>query len=278
MRIARIAALTTLAAIVIGSGSISASAAPAPIAEGHYSVLGLMYNIDTRSKASVDPIDVSSLTNYVSAREPVHYVTTSGGGVSFDSMNQTLSFDGSESASYQISPGFEDFRRGISIEARVSFGTSVNPWERVIDLGNGEGWDNIIVSRVADSRRIMFELWSGFWRVGRAETGNVIPTNGKLISIAATIGADRKPHIYVDGRECRTTVSWSASAPRFDALPSVANRASNFIGQSNWILDSRLEGAVQYVRVYNRALASAQVAVDAAVDKAYRVTSLPILR
>ena len=237
------AATLALTGMVFSAGTASASQYVAPV-----------FFIDAGNRLSLNPdvlVDWHDLTGY-------HGDTETMGGVSFNSRDKSIDFDGS--GGFYIAPsGFADFSNGISIISEANFGRRVDSWERIIDFGNGFEDDNIILTRAWTTDDLIFEVWVDGNRVGRATTVNSPLKRGKnkFHTILATLNDRMVPKIYVDGARQRLEISYSDSPKRFFSMPAVVTRTSNLIGKSHWEgigEDQPFEGAIRSIKIYDRAL------------------------
>lgn len=211
-----------------------------------------VFFIQAGKSASLDPnnlLDWYDLTRNYGPAETM-------GGVEFDDKYRAVKFSGGY---YAAPSGFEDFSNGISIVVRANFGKEVNRWERVVDFGNGMESNNIVLSRDGDSDEIMFEVWQGSVRVGRATTKtSPLKSANRFHTFAATLNKDRVPKIYIDGKLQKIEISWSGlDTTKFSSMPPVVYRSNNYIGRSNWPDDEYFEGSIKYLKIYDQALSKA---------------------
>ncbi|HUT13144.1 MAG TPA: LamG-like jellyroll fold domain-containing protein, partial [Thermoguttaceae bacterium] len=149
--------------------------------------------------------------------------------------------------------GFADFTGGISVSAWVNVDT-FNNWARIIDFGNGQGVDNILLARrgTSDDGRLEFDDtlggneskdWNNTWVTGQWQhivaTCNDGPTN------AATM------RIYINGNQ---VASWADGS-----VPAVVTRVNNYIGRSNYN-DAIFDGRMDELYLFDREVSPAEVA------------------
>jgi hypothetical protein len=141
--------------------------------------------------------------------------------------------------------GFSDsFSNGFALFAIWNFGTASN-YERIIDLGQGQQDDNIIVGRRDTSNTFFYQLYNGstggtFVQVDNAVQNNEFASYG--VSLNGTDG-----RLYVNGSLLATQAGYSE-------VPSNVVRNSNFIGKSNWPSDGASTGAMAVILIFRRAL------------------------
>ncbi len=152
-----------------------------------------------------------------------------------------------------VPDGYADFTGGITVAAWV-YTNEFSDWGRVIDFGNGQGTDNILLSRRGTSSNLrwdfqdtasgneqmnldgVFTRWS--WQHFVA-TGSDGPTNGAV------------QKIYRDG-ELRATREGAS-------VPANVVRVNNYIGKSNWDAHAPFNGMMDELMIWDRELTEAEV-------------------
>lgn len=109
--------------------------------------------------------------------------------------NPAVSFNGSD-GHVQLAPGFENLSGGLTLEAWVK-PTSVAAFQRVFDLGNGPGADNVVLYRQGTSDALSLQVF-------RDGTSAWISASGALVlnqwqHLAATVSAGGVGTIYRNG-------------------------------------------------------------------------------
>ena len=147
-----------------------------------------------------------------------------------------------------------DFTGGFSISFIANFG-SVNTWERIIDFGNGELANNIIVAREGATNNFWFEVHNSGTSKGVCRGLNAI-SNNTLDQYTFVVTANGSAcGIYKNGTLFTTSiVSGSDFRPN-----SGITRLNNYIGRSNWSADSYFEGSIQEIAIYNRPLGASEI-------------------
>lgn len=161
--------------------------------------------------------------------------------------NRSVQFGGA-SGHVTLPSGFADFTQGLTLEAWVH-PTSNSFWSRVVELGNGAGSDNILLTRDAGSTSLRFSVWKN-----GAEQWVVAPDALVLNTwqhLAATLTANGTATIYRNGQ---------AVATGMVQVPANVNRTANYIAKSNWSADSLWAGRIDDVAVYSGALTPEAVA------------------
>jgi hypothetical protein len=166
-----------------------------------------------------------------------------------------MKFDGSPNAYIQLPAMDFDYSAGITVEAWVNH-AQTNFFSRIIDFGNGEGLDNIVLANEALSRRVRVQISKGTIDNAVKPSQDVINLN-QWQHIAFTIDALQKLVIYVDGAPISTSTPGNTLP-----TPSKLLRTKNYIGKSNYGHDGYFQGKMAHLRVYNRALTQAEISYD----------------
>lgn len=179
-----------------------------------------------------------------------------GEGFRFNVDNQTNDC-GQPGGEYVLLPYFGAiWQDGITVCAWIQY-ENVNYYERIIDLGNGDGESGglpIWFGREGNSNNLTLESWinsdPGSNRsAGRLVAQNVI-TNGQIELYGFTIAGDMMS-IYVNGE--------LMAQKRGHPILNVP-RDHNYLGRSNWCYaDPDFKGFMDEVRIYNRALTAEEM-------------------
>ncbi len=168
-----------------------------------------------------------------------------GGAVDFERDNGSY---------IDLPDGMANFTNGITVAAWVNY-ESFTTWNRIVDLGNGAPGSNIILARNGTSANLMWEFQgtAGGTESHGVNTGQFV--TGQWMHIAATVapGATNASisTIYLNGV--------AVSVKTDHTLPANVTRVNNYIGESNWSGDDFLDGLLDELFVYNRALGSTEV-------------------
>ena len=168
-------------------------------------------------------------------------------GVGFSS--DLFTFDGTNDY-IDVPDGFADFTNGMTIFVVANFGTA-DTWERIIDFGNGQGNNNIVLARNGISNDLTFEIYNGSTSQGKATLSNGV-LNSTLASYAITIDGTNC-RIYRNG-SLQTTVSYTS-------LPNNVTRTNNYIGRSNWSADEYFQSQMGPVAIYDRTLSNNEISL-----------------
>ncbi|MFM6968340.1 MAG: LamG-like jellyroll fold domain-containing protein [Microbacteriaceae bacterium] len=235
------------------------------VAPAHaYVSSGLVFDIDARDASSFDP------------QNPTVWLDISGSndigvvyGVSYDEIGNTMDFSGTTGCGTEhIAFGERsfDFSQGMSIDFSADFRTTDN-FERIIDFGNGQLSDNILVSRYGSEDNVALAIYLGGSSWGAfTTTGNPLSSPGTH-HLTVTVDDTHVAHWYVDGIEVPTQFNGASSTDGQDiiALPQTVSRQFNEIGMSQWC-DRDFDGTLDYVRIYERGLTADEVAANFAND------------
>jgi hypothetical protein len=128
--------------------------------------------------------------------------------------------------------------------------TAGKQFQRIFDFGNGTGIDNIILCQATGTPIIGFELDDSSGNNNRI-TNTVALQTGHFYQAVCVLSNSQHMLFYVNGQ----LVSQKAATIAYHQ----GSRANNLIGKSNWAADPLLNGAVDDMRIYNRALSSSEV-------------------
>lgn len=154
---------------------------------------------------------------------------------------------------FQNSKSALDLNKGyLKLSSDVYFGQelTITVWvyirshetySRIIDFGNGEYQDNIILGFSGSSEHAYFEIHSGKYSKGHLIANKTVPLNN-WIFIAAVLSRGIARLYY----NCELV----ASGPQY--MPKNVTRFSNFIGKSNWFADKYFNGVLDEIKIYNR--------------------------
>ncbi|MDB5106172.1 MAG: LamG domain protein jellyroll fold domain protein [Fibrobacteres bacterium] len=144
------------------------------------------------------------------------------------------SLNGAPAGAYlDLGKGFGDMSKGFTYSGWV-FSSGLGLWERIFDLGNGEGIDNIVLSRQDSSNGLSFVTMAG-------TAGNSIQV------LPGSIEANAWMHVAVtySGQEVAIYKNGAKglSAKNGYFLPNVV-RTRNYLGHSNWHADGYFHGKI----------------------------------
>jgi hypothetical protein len=247
-----------------------------------YETDDLLIYLDATNPASAP----GATTTWTDLSGNARHGTFAGAGpatVTFDAANQAVVFPGGTNgtAYVALAGDFADFSGGFAIEFEAEFGVSRTAWERVFDFAFAVGAtaDAFWVGQLAATNELTIEVWTDGAQSGYCHSA----TDGTALGAAGerqfqrwmiTIGQDA-PYLcrmYRDGIEIPTRVSpWPVNISSVGAnangsafvLPPNTARPSGFVGRSNFIADRDLEGAIRYLRIYNRELTPVQAQANA---------------
>jgi hypothetical protein len=269
-------ALATLVPLVLAVVSPRAAAA--------YETDGLLIYLDATNPASAP----GATTTWTDLSGNARHGSFAGAGpavVTFDAAREAVTFPGGANGTAYVALAGEyaDFSDGFTIEFEAEFGAFRTAWERVFDfaLGVGQTDDAFWVGQLGATNELAIEVWSSGTQNGFCHSA----TDGTALGAISernfqrwmiTIGKDA-PHacrMYRDGVEIATRLSFwpppftisavGANASGSDyALPRTTSRPSGFVGRSNFTADADLEGAIRYLRIYNRELTPVQAQTNA---------------
>ncbi len=122
-------------------------------------------------------------------------------------------------------------------------------WSRIIDFGNGEASDNIIVAKYSNTQSMNITLHNG--------------NTNYLSSVSPTNAADSTWHVVIISVACTsnsTSVTWYDNSTSGTTVTTVGtgitekNLYKNYIGKSHWSADSSFIGGMQEIIMFKGAL------------------------
>ncbi|BFM48312.1 galactose oxidase early set domain-containing protein [Marinomonas sp. THO17] len=125
-------------------------------------------------------------------------------------------------------------------EATVRFDdVDVGEWQRVFDYGNGPEEDNIFLGQVIDSETMRFAFWKGDVEYSLDIPGAIV--EGEVVTYTAQITSSGLMQLYKNG-----DLLGEYQAP---TVPENVERANKLVGESNWQVDTPLDGEVSFITV-----------------------------
>ncbi len=125
-----------------------------------------------------------------------------------------------------------------------------NHWSRIIDFGNGEYQDNIVVCNQYSVPHFSFHLLKPSSTMYEVIKENSIPTTPAWAFYTASVDDAALMKIY------RNDVLLNSKT---GIVPAVIERTQQYIGKSNFIYNNYFKGAIGDLRIYNRALTDDEV-------------------
>lgn len=223
----------------------------APVAKSALTSDALVLNLDGRNSSSVSGSTWSDQSGN-------GYHATLQSGAVYNPKKKYVEFDGSVNA-YATLQGFKsDSWSGFSISFFADFGdtaehSSLNThgYERILDVGSGQGNNNIIVFRSAKTNNLAIETYNGTTGSGYCQKNAI--ANNTWAHYVITLSASQGCKIYVNGVEVHSDATFT------NKLPSAVSRTNRFIGKSNWSADTYFRGAIGSLAIYNKTLSQSEV-------------------
>lgn len=141
-----------------------------------------------------------------------------------------------------LGAGYADFSTGFTYSVWAK-PTQAMFWSRLLDMGNGEGIDNLVVQRRLTSDNLEFASY-----VGTAK--------GKSLTVDGAFPVGEWQHFAftVDGRQARMYRNGVLiGSETFDVPVAVVQRNFNWIGKSNWPGNRYFKGDIDEPRLARRA-------------------------
>lgn len=178
--------------------------------------------------------------------------------------NSALNLDGNDD--YVDVGTLEGLSGAMTIEAWVKFDSysGAHAWTRVVDFGQGQDDDNILIGADGITGKLAFHIRQG--AVVEGFTSEAVLPLGEWVHVAASTDGTTGS-LYINGVKQPLDYNGSGadlggalSAPIHSAL-NVA-RDSSFIGNSNWTAESSTDGQIDEVRVWNVQRTDAEIAAN----------------
>ncbi len=142
-------------------------------------------------------------------------------------------FDGVSPDDYlDVGDGYSEYAAGFTYSVWV-YPTATNKWIHILDLGNGQLKDNILINRSGTSNDLEFSNCVGAVPASLQVPGAWINDQWQLLTVTVA-GSDAR--IYRNG-------ALLGSATLSNTVSGVT-RTENFIGRSNWSVDEYYRGMV----------------------------------
>jgi hypothetical protein len=270
-KILRTRAVSFATAIALVFTSILAFT-PGQTAEAGVSTTNLMMSLDASNSSSYS--GSGNLWSDVSGNGRNATLT---GAVTYTSSTSMFNFPGgANGTAYGTLPNtFTDLTNGFTVDFEGNFGSTVNAWERVIDIAPNIGTnitEAVLVGRLNATDQLFLEVIRGGVSQGHCYT----TANQSLGSTARwTVGVGTTGGCRIFKNGVAQAVSSDGTTPGNWLPPANATRSSSWIGRSNWTGDSDLEGQLRYVRIYNRGLSDAEALANVTGNVTFNSNGAP---
>ena len=164
--------------------------------------------------------------------------------------------NGRPNSALDLNGGYMVVPPGVYFSTAYTISTWIMPvqvgvYARVLDFGNGQNSDNIVLVQSTSSsymQPVLIEFDSNveFFRLILTQT---LPLQSWYFLTATYDGTT--PLLYING------VALTATSTAY-TMPRSVVRSSNYIGKSNWA-DGMSYSLLDDLRIYNRALTSAEI-------------------
>jgi len=173
-----------------------------------------------------------------------------------------LKFDARDQPAFELGERALGGNTGLTVIARVRRTHTVGSpdWDRLIDFGNGESKENIVINF---QNEMMYEVRGEDGAYQKLEVGTTdacapssIDTfrNNEWVHISLVHGSDGTASIFWDGR-------LKARGPVL--LPPEVHRKKCYVGTSNWEQDTRFLGDIADLHIFDYALSDREVGMCA---------------
>ncbi|MCX8131107.1 MAG: GH-E family nuclease [Clostridia bacterium] len=148
----------------------------------------------------------------------------------------------------------ESFLNGMTVSVWARFDTTAaGHSQRIIDFGQGQASNNIIFAQYNTGSDIYFEAFSS--SESKVIAQNAIETGifkNYVASASRTADGKYKVNLYVNGVKQSTSITDTS-------VPAAVTRTLCYIGKSNWNMDTLFKGAMDELKIYNKALTEEEV-------------------
>jgi uncharacterized repeat protein (TIGR02543 family) len=142
---------------------------------------------------------------------------------------------------------------GMTFDFEANFGAQADYWERLIELGDGNG-NTIMVQRQDSTAILQVEIYNDGVSQGYCSLANAIPTTGNAMA---------RWTISLDGSVCKI---WKNAASSPEASVSYSGKpltgktwTTGYLGKSFWNGASSFEGKLRSMRIYSGVLTPAEI-------------------
>ena len=192
------------------------------------------------------PISNSLMNDVIGNADMVQGANTAFTADRFGNPNSALNLNGGYT---QVPAGFYFGTPEFTISSWV-YPRTVGNMARLIDFGNGAGFDNIVFTFSDQSAaKPYFQLFRGVSSVAVIDSNSLLANQAWQL-LVATFDASQI-HVYING-------TLSGSCPVSNTLPPVL-RTFNYIGKSNWPSDGFSYSDIDDLRFYNISLSQTQI-------------------
>ena len=126
-----------------------------------------------------------------------------------------------------------------------------NNYSRIVDLGNGSSSNNIIVANYQTGNNIFFSTYNNSSEI---KYFTQALTLGQWDYFAATIDDQGEMKVYRNG----AFIGNKTGA----YVPNILTRTAQYIGRSNFTQDGYFKGAIDELKIYNKALSAEEILLD----------------
>jgi hypothetical protein len=127
---------------------------------------------------------------------------------------------------------------------------ALNFYSRIVDLGNGKGDNNIVVSNYRTEDKLFFSTYNN--NIETTMYKSTITLN-QWDFYSATVDENGVMTTYKNGQEIQKTTGY---------IPYLLLRTEQFIGKSNFSADEYFKGAIDELKIYNKALTADEVLAE----------------
>ena len=199
---------------------------------------------------------------------PVWNGTLPNGGTFSGSGQLTLSASASQYVS--LPNGIVSGLSNLTAMAWVNLNT-VSNWGRIFDFGNSTTVAMYVTAQNATTTNLYFAITTNSYTTEQPVFGNFPLSTGIWHQVALTLNGSTGT-LYLDGNPVGTNAALTLNPV---ILGSTTN---NYLGKSQWATDPYFNGQFEEFRIYNAALASAEVAATYALGSGQLLgTNTPVV-
>lgn len=140
-----------------------------------------------------------------------------------------------------------NFPQGITIIVIADFGNA-DAAERLIDLGSGQGSNNILFGRAASGNNLYFQIYNGSTlSLSTALANGVLPNKWGFYGVRTSSTSNKIFNQF-------TSATYNTNV-----VPVSTFRSSSYIGKSNWAGDATFSGKLAVVAIWRKPLTDRQI-------------------
>ena len=207
-----------------------------------------------RRQGSSDQIGASfDFTDTSDSSGNNHVLSLAGSAALGEGRNGSGSaFEMDGTSGYGDIPGLET-GGAMSISAWVKFDSFNQNWSRIVDFGDGQGNQNIILAHKGTGNDLGFHIYGGSNGNATLDVTDFF-TAGEWAHVTASVNDDGEMRVYRNGELVGENLNGTT--------PQRIVRQHNYVGKSHWGGDGALDGSIDELVVHNHAITPTQALTE----------------